>query len=292
MSKQPPSWRARFVRKLRRWHDVVGWRRIANHLVAPDRRQEFEITNDGLAFRGNLESFVDREIYLFGGYEQPLINQFVDLIPAERRGTIVDAGANVGTHTLVFARSFKRVIAFEPNPQVFKQLASNVGANQRSNVELHNLGLADRDHVLDFHMIDKPNLGLGTFSVEEQYDEKLRIVGRGTVVRGDRILAELGADRLDALKIDVQGFEPEVLTGLRDHLLRDHPFVWFEVGSATRARMGTRAAIEQLIPFRFKLLKFESSRRGLRHRVGLSDMPGSRIENGDYVAVPIEKATT
>jgi FkbM family methyltransferase len=285
--KEPRSTRARLVRRLRLFRNLRGWQRVMNAIVPCDPALKFVARNSDVTYVGNLESFIDRQIYLYGGYEELMIARFLDAIPTSRRGLILDVGANVGTHTLRFAQAFQRVLAFEPNPRVFEQLSANVAANAAANVELHPVGLADRDATLDFFVTDSPNQGMGTFATTEQYDTALVNAGQARVVRGDAYLGNRGVVRVDAIKIDIQGFEPEALLGLQEVLVRDRPFVWFEVGSATRDRMSCIDVVRELLPYEPTLLRFMHKPRYVWNDVELVPVgSGQPFVTGDYLAVP------
>src|SRR5262249_38837730 len=142
--------------------------------------------------------------------------------------------------------------AFEPNPMLWPQFERNVSLNGLRNVTLHKIGLADRDEEMTLHLIDKPNFGLGTFSMIEQYDRPIRPSARCTVRRGDDYLSAVGVGEVDAVKIDVQGFEPEVLQGLTCTLTQNRPVVWCEVGPGTAVRIATYDDLRELVPFEFQ----------------------------------------
>lgn len=221
---------ARFVRSLRRLKSVRGWERLAALLVPHNIDENFIVKNKTGYFAGNLSSWLDRRMYLFGEYEQMNIDAFLAAVPRERRGVVLDVGANVGTHSMAFAQHFKQVHAFEPNPALWPNFSRNMAINGLSNVILHQRGLADRDAELPFYSIEKNNFGLGTCSHVQQYDLPLKEIGTVQVARGDDYARQQGIGLIDAIKIDVQGFEPEVLRGLRERLKTDRPIVWFELG--------------------------------------------------------------
>ncbi|MCI0465926.1 MAG: FkbM family methyltransferase [Beijerinckiaceae bacterium] len=204
--EQHPHLRARLMRALRALRCFRGWTRLVNIVVPASASGEFVAVNDGIAFSGNLRSFIDRYVYLFGNFEEQLITLFLSIVPPGRRGIILDAGANAGTHALQFARAFEQVHAFEPNPALWAQFEKNVALNRLPNVTLHRVGLGDRAAQLPFYMTEKPNLGLGTFSNADQYDTPLIKSGSAPVVRGADYLASQGIGPVDAIKIDVQGF--------------------------------------------------------------------------------------
>lgn len=279
-----PMFRARIARACRGLAALRGWRRLVNRLV-PDHCATFKICNEDTVFAGDIGSFIDRQVYLFGGYESALIRCFLSCIPAGRHGAILDIGANAGTHSLAFARVFKTVHAFEPNPTLWSQFEQNMLLNGLANVRLHKLGLADRDSELMLHLIDKPNYGLGTFSTTEQYDLPLRPIATCPIRHAARYLAEVGAGPVDAIKIDVQGFEPEVLRGLADTLKRDCPVIWCEIGPRTLEAIATPAELSKLLPFEFTFLQMVPNSDWVRKSVGLRERNRDLLA-GDYVIIP------
>lgn len=279
-----PILAARIARALRRLVRVRGWQSLINTLV-PAHSAPFVVHNGDTTFAGDIGSLIDRQVYLFGGYDLPAIKRFIANIALDRRGLALDIGANVGTHSLAFARVFKAVHAFEPNPMLWGQFERNMGLNQLTNVHLHKLGLADRDAELTLNLIDKPNFGLGTFSTVEQYDLPLRPVARCTVRHAGRYLAQIGANCVDAVKIDVQGFESEVLCGLGDILRRDRPVLWLEIGSGARTQLATFADLSALVPFEFRCFQFQTEARWLLKSAELRERDGE-LSRGDFLLIP------
>jgi FkbM family methyltransferase len=201
---------------------------------------------------------------------------------------VLDIGANVGTHSLAFARHFRHVHAFEPNPQLWESFARNIDLNDLGNVSLHKTGLGDQEADLPFYLIEKKNYGLGTFSTAEQYDLPLEEVGRMKVATGDGYTELAGIGPVDAIKIDVQGFELEVLTGLSRVLERDRPFVWMEIGADTAATVETLQSLRNRFPFRNDIYRFEHRRRGIRYSMQLTIAAEGPLESSDYLIAPAD----
>lgn len=135
-------------------------------------------------------------------------------------------------------------------------------------------GLGDIEAELDFFNIDNGNHGLGTFSSAEQYDQPLQKVGVARIAVGDDFITGNAIDRVDAIKIDVQGLEPEVLIGLKNTLFRDRPLVWLEVGAGTRVNMATVRDIEKLFPYPIAINRLDGP-----FHAEASDTP---LSNGNY----------
>jgi len=286
----PADPRYRLVRKLRKLRSIRGWSRFAD-LVAPvGRNGRFLVDNDGIFFEGDISSFIDRSIYIRGEYEQENIRLFLSCLPESKRKIILDVGANIGTHSLTFAKYFQQVHAFEPNTALFTVFRRNVELNELNNVTLHEVGLANSNAMQPFFSIPKNNQGLGTFSDNEQYDLPLAKIGSFRVVKGDEYLSSLEGGGIDAIKIDVQGYEHHVLQGLQEILRKHIPVVWFEYGSGTREKLTTLDSIKSIFPYEVELLLMATVKSGFQHYAELQNIDStSEMPVGDYLAIPAGK---
>lgn len=118
----------------------------------------------------------------------------------------LDIGANIGVHTLAaasIARPGARIVAFEPHPVTFERLAFNVKHCGHPGVTALPVALGPQE---DQAVLAGDDLNLSSLAIQ----------GTGPVVRVRRLvdcLAELGLDHIDAMKIDVEGYEDQVLEG-------------------------------------------------------------------------------
>src|SRR5262249_31944060 len=125
-------------------------------------------------------------------------------------GTFVDVGANVGTYALALARDVGatgKVIAIEPHPVTHARLAFNSAASGFAQVKLVQAAAGDSDGELLIET-DGDNLGASHIVTSDISGKAIRVPS----LRLRRILEEAGAVCVDALKIDVEGFEDRVLT--------------------------------------------------------------------------------
>lgn len=139
-------------------------------------------------------------------------------------GIAIDAGANIGYYSLLLARwtgSAGRVVSFEPVPFTYSFLQRNLGRNGGINVTPVNCALGSGAGRV--RMTNPSGARIGHFSVAESGGFE---VPCATL---DGEIARLGLGRVDFIKIDVQGYELEVLRGAEDCLHRFRPSLMFEV---------------------------------------------------------------
>ncbi|MBK9286670.1 MAG: FkbM family methyltransferase [Flavobacteriales bacterium] len=125
---------------------------------------------------------------------------------------IIDCGANIGFATLYFKRLFPRstVHAFEANPNAFRLLEANVKGNALSNVHLNQVALSDAEGELSFFISDDAGTLLGSVRSDRGGTSELKV----KATRLSNLIASL--DRVDAVKIDVEGAEWHILKDLQE----------------------------------------------------------------------------
>ena len=135
------------------------------------------------------------------------------------RGNVVDIGANVGSHTLAFARYAEHVFAFEPQPATYFSLCANLLINIVNNVTPVNIALGNRIGTATMHHIDPrfPHASAGEG------------VGFGELAVSIRTLDSLNLPNISFIKIDVEHSELEVLLGAVETLEKYHPTVYVEI---------------------------------------------------------------
>src|SRR3989344_6235085 len=95
---------------------------------------EFTTPFYGRTYRGNLNNFIDRVVYIFGAHERQVMEYTGTHIRSD--SVVLDIGANVGHHSLFFSTKAKEVHAFEPNSAFRKQFDALMEGNEVSNVHL------------------------------------------------------------------------------------------------------------------------------------------------------------
>jgi FkbM family methyltransferase len=149
----------------------------------------------------------------------------VKLLPflVDPRRNAVDVGANKGTYTYFLARLARHVHAFEPNPKMFKILQRTIARN----VTASPVALSNRSGTAEFRI---PRQSKGGFSNQggSLSEAKISKNYKGVTVETRR-LDELDLGDVGFMKIDVEGFEQEVIDGARETIRRCRPTLLVEV---------------------------------------------------------------
>jgi FkbM family methyltransferase len=225
---------------------------------------------------------VSEEVLVAGIYESALLSALFDGLLADRRsvflqGAAVDVGANIGNHSLFFARRFAAVHAFEPNPPALALLRCNAALAGAAHLQVHPVGLGDRDAQLPFVQNTDGNLGGSGFGFAGVRGGQAQLC---EIRRGDGVLpAALGGLPLALLKIDVEGAELAVLQGLAETIAREKPVVVFESNRAGGPQGGGEVlAWLQAQGYRdFHAVEDESAGASPWRRLALRLLRGERI---------------
>ncbi len=161
----------------------------------------------------------------------------------------IDVGGNKGDFSLIAAKAMGgtgRIVCVEPEPDNARWIRKSVDRNRYTSVTVEEVALAERDgedtlflgpksgwHTL----VEDPTLVVGTITVP------LRTL--------DSLLAERGIDRVDVMKIDVEGAEDRVLAGAAATLGGDHPMTLLV--DLHPKRVDTLAVCDQLRRWGFRL---------------------------------------
>ena len=154
-----------------------------------------------------------------------------------------DIGANFGTYALAFAPLAGRVHAFEAQRILFNMLCGSVALNAFTNVFCHHLAVGDRDGMIDIPQYDyfKP-LNFGSVEFGERQIETLEQPRGHDLQEREQVplvpLDRFGWERLDLLKIDVEGMEFEALRGAEATIRRCKPILYVEYIKVDAARLG------------------------------------------------------
>lgn len=150
-------------------------------------------------------------------------------------GTVVlDIGGHIGTHTLNLSRIVGdggKVYVFEPQAKMFCELAINMHLNKCKNVEMFHNALGSEEKWIEIFIPDE--------EWKKNFEKGLVNEGHGTVTdtsdqsSGDRAkvirLDSLNLNNVSFIKMDVEGYESEVLKGAEETIKRNKPVMIIEI---------------------------------------------------------------
>jgi FkbM family methyltransferase len=244
------------IERVRNFYDQanhLGWARTAQlrafkRLGVPEIRVKVEGVPNRVAVRT-----ADSDIYDFnhslGPWREPLNLGFTPNV-------IVDAGANVGYSVLRFLLEYPdaKIIAVEPGPDNLTQFAKNCAGYPNLSVEPHALWT----HKAELRIFN-PEEGSNAFRVAEEPG------GPISSLSVDDIIARHSLDRIDLLKMDIEGSEIEVFSDCADWIPKVEALL---VETHDRIRPGCSDAVRQAVAghmtFQGHVNEYEYYRRAVR----------------------------
>jgi FkbM family methyltransferase len=158
-----------------------------------------------------------------------LFDDLDKLINAQQVEVVFDIGANVGNTAKLYLERFPKatVHAFEPVKTTFFELQRAVGTHQRA--RLYQLAASDSNGSAKIRKFDDCQ----SSTLNRGLSDNLRSVSSGEetieMLRLDAVIPKQGIQKIDFMKIDVEGFEKNVLVGCGDYLRPDFiRFIFFE----------------------------------------------------------------
>lgn len=221
-------------------------------------------------------------ILFFGTYEPELRAFLLSFLKPGYVG--LDVGANVGWHTLLMAMKVGRegqILAVEPNPSVRQVLVNHIKLNRLSQVRVLPYALTDHDGTMEFVGPLAEDSGSGDGFIVTDPGKVGGSVIHVEARSFDTLLPTLDLQRLDFVKMDIEGFEYRALLGMRTAMARFRPVIALEFNAAYVHRCG--ASRDDI----GKLLDEYSYQTFLIHRTGMVQCSySSWPECCDLVAVP------
>lgn len=175
-------------------------------------------TKYGIKTHLYLNDHVMRQTYINGVYEGHIARHIVKLLRPNMIG--FDCGANIGSYSLLFAKylSSGKVHAFEPVPKTLAMLRENIELNGFKNIVVNPVAVADKPGELTIFF---PSLTTASAYKYLESDDKMVV----PVVSLDSYCEENKIDKIDVLKIDIEGGEVKCLEGAKNIIQRSDKLI-------------------------------------------------------------------
>ncbi len=178
------------------------------------------------------DEYVGRSVHNYGEYNPDETEMILSLATPGK--LCIDIGANIGCISMALLRSGFSVRAFEPQPEVYKLLEMNLVGGVAYNVALgRESGTAEMPKVYYSTKGNFGGLGIGGKSMYGSYTVPVEA------------LDSYSFSNVGFIKIDVEGYEEEVLRGAVETITRDKPILYIE-DDRIEKRTGLRKFIQSL----------------------------------------------
>ncbi len=187
----------------------------------------WDIFDTNIYISVDIDSYIDQQIIFNKNYIENI--NFHLLKNVQANSLYLDIGANVGTTTIPVALLHPNVIvhSFEPNPTINIKLKQHIKMNAVKNVTVFDFGMSDKSSKSKFYFSSVKKGNHGTSSLRRNSD----ISSPAELDIQLRTVDEQYQDSsipISLIKIDVQGFEMEVLEGAQHTIERFKPVIIFE----------------------------------------------------------------
>jgi FkbM family methyltransferase len=155
--------------------------------------------------------------------EKKKISKFI-----KRGDTVIDVGGNMGFFILILnelVSNTGKMYSFEPSRILRDRLASTVQINNIKNVEIINLALGEKEGTTSLYYNPKQS-GLSSIVSHEEngfLKEEIKITTLDN-------FSKQFSSRISFIKIDTEGYEPQVLRGAKELIKKDKPVIYIELG--------------------------------------------------------------
>ncbi len=171
---------------------------------------------------------ISERLLLFNVHE-PLVTKL--LIRVLKEGmTCLEVGGNLGYYAVLESKIVGdkgKVIAIEPSPRNFSYLKHNLEQQNRSNYEVYNFACGDQEGEVKFLVSDKSNRCM-VIENGEEIPSDLEVI-KIPIKKLDIFLKEKGIEKIDFIRMDVEGYEMNILEGAMKLLTKFKPIMLDEV---------------------------------------------------------------
>lgn len=159
----------------------------------------------------------------FGAYENKELQAIIQIIP--KHGNFLDIGANIGWHSLIVAKSCKKlkIHSFEPIKENYSFLLKNIRCNFLKNIKAYNFGFFNKNKKILFYTNPegRGNSSIQNLSKNTEF-QKCNVKVLDDFINKKKI-------KVDFIKCDVEGAELFVFLGSKKVLLEHKPIVFCEM---------------------------------------------------------------
>lgn len=220
------------------------------------RLKENDLLHDQeINFTYSIQSDIGYSLYLYKKFEQEEIDFVLKKLEQIKSPVIFDIGANIGLHSIMWAKkSGCKIFAFEPSRSTSKLLSENILLHQlENNISISSLAFSDKKGTADFFQ----SVDDGYSSLKDTHRKEIISKYQVEVTTIDDFVDKLGITKIDMIKIDVEGLEREVLSGGFKTFEKFSPDLFVEVYGGTNSNTNPELTVRMMIEKGYKAYVFK-----------------------------------
>jgi FkbM family methyltransferase len=171
---------------------------------------------------------ISSELIIYGVHE-PLTTELI-LSEIKPGMTILDIGSNIGYYAILESNligTTGKIYSIEPSPINFKLLEENLKLQKMNNFEIFNLAIGNKNEKLEFLISEKSNWS----KIKQDSD----IIGKNDTIITVPVKSlnlfckENNLDKIDLIRMDVEGYEEKIIEGGKEILKKIKPILMIEI---------------------------------------------------------------
>lgn len=187
---------------------------------------------------------IGNQLYLRGEFELNELKLCEKFIKSD--SNVVDIGANIGIHSIFFSKLAKdgKVLSVEPQVTIYPTLLKNIGKYE--NIIPLNIAIDSSYNITEFYIASD-----NAYSSLKDTKRKNILMKKLVVTLPFDIISKT-INKIDFIKIDVEGFEYNVLDSMKEVLVRDKPTLFVEIYQGINSNSNPTATVDLLLDIGYK----------------------------------------
>jgi FkbM family methyltransferase len=260
------------------------YRKIKRKTIDISKTHILDINGYKMSVMPNDEG-ISTSLLMFKTHE-PLTTQLISKI-LKKGMYCIDIGSNIGYYALLenkIVGNEGRIVSIEPSPTNFKLLKENILLQNSSNMEAYNFAAGNKKGTVKF-MIDTKSNWCKVVDDDEVSDNVIDIESNTL----DNFLEKLSIRQIDFLRMDVEGFEANIIEGAQKTIQKFKPILAIEIHKNFMGNEKTKTLLQNLMNMRYQIKHFSPRELDVPIVGNLDDTKPIHMEeiikkfNGDFL---------
>ena len=253
--------------------------RFFTKFMISDLQEPFQINNYKMYLIPD-DPGISKELSIFKSHE-PINSKIISNL-LQKEMTCIDIGGNIGYYVLLENQLIGKkgkIIAIEPLLQNFNYLSKNILLNNINNVQVYNFACGNKNDKAKFFINKKSNGCQVLRENTKPPNPSKGIISEVSVRILDDVIAELNLDRVDFIRMDVEGYELNILYGLKKILNKFKPIISLELHVRQLGLHGTKDFFQLMKDFEYEIESFIPRDLDIPFIGTMSDISKPTIDN-------------